>query len=101
MDRGAWWAMVHRVTKSGTRLKQQHALWTFWFSNSRIAKPPWVAFMVVVLCSLEPSSCGPQSYPMPARKSLLSEVDCYRISREMMEVFTSHSAANSAPFCRR
>ena len=22
MDRGAWWATVHRVAKSGTRLKQ-------------------------------------------------------------------------------
>ena len=24
MDRGAWWAVVHRVAKSQTRLKQQH-----------------------------------------------------------------------------
>ena len=25
MDRGAWWATVHRVTKSQTQLKRQHA----------------------------------------------------------------------------
>ena len=24
MDRGAWWAVVHRVTKSWTRLKREH-----------------------------------------------------------------------------
>ena len=26
MDRGAWWATVHGVANSQTRLKQQHAL---------------------------------------------------------------------------
>ena len=25
MDRGAWWVMVHRISKSRTLLKRQHA----------------------------------------------------------------------------
>ena len=27
MDRGAWWATVHRVAQSQTQLKQQHEHW--------------------------------------------------------------------------
>ena len=28
-DRGAWWATVHGVTKSQTRLMPKHAPWTY------------------------------------------------------------------------
>ena len=30
MDRGAWWAIVHGVTKSRTRLSDWHLVWCFW-----------------------------------------------------------------------
>ena len=35
MDRGAWWAMVHRNTKSRTQLKRlsMHASWLSWVNN--------------------------------------------------------------------
>ena len=45
MDRGAWWATVHRVTKSWTRLKQlsMHALIALLFLVLTW-KPPEVLF---------------------------------------------------------
>ena len=39
MDRGAWWAIVHRVIKSGTQLKRPstvHTLCRVWTSDHRI-----------------------------------------------------------------
>ena len=40
MDRGAWWATVHRVTQSWTRLKllSPHALHSVGFSDGSVAK---------------------------------------------------------------
>ena len=41
MDRGAWWATVHRITKSQTRLKQlnMHTLKSYRsFANKQLSK---------------------------------------------------------------
>ena len=39
MDRGAWWATVHRITKSWTRLSDLHTR-TFWGAGGWYATPP-------------------------------------------------------------
>ena len=45
MDRGAWWATVHRVTKSQTRLKQfsTHTLACLYRTSSAL----WIVYMVI------------------------------------------------------
>ena len=35
MDRGAWWATVHRVTKSQTRLKWQHEHYHYTYMENK------------------------------------------------------------------
>ena len=39
MDRGAWWATVHGVTKSQTRLKQRSTCTQEFFQSHSIAPP--------------------------------------------------------------
>ena len=45
MDRGAWQATVHRVTKSWTRLKQLSTQHTYTHTNSKVEQGSVKAFL--------------------------------------------------------
>ena len=53
MDRGAWWATVHRVAKSRTRWSE----WAHWFVHS-VCVCVWHCTVYTVFFRLNPSSVG-------------------------------------------
>ena len=53
MDRGAWWAVVYRFTKSQTQLKQlsMHSRYETQMQDSQVE-----TFMSSIICSFTPTS---------------------------------------------
>ena len=50
MDKGAWWATVHRATQSQTRLKwlSMHRMYTTWLHSEMFSKDFFASFCIVI-----------------------------------------------------
>ena len=95
MDRGAWWATVHRVTKSWTRLK--------WLLTCAHSKP----FLRSAFAPQLPPCCPPRTSVMQcgwgawaSSLLLLSVQEPLYFCREIRTLFTerSHSISGCLPF---
>ena len=65
MDRGAWWAMVHRIAKSWTQLKQ--------FSTHTHPYPH--SHMCVYISPHPTTALTPQSFPEPCKTPVTQKTD--------------------------
>ena len=68
MDRGAWWATVHGVAKSRTRLSDFTSLHQYLKSRYWSVYIKWKCQSVVWLCS--PMVCSPRGHPVHGARIL-------------------------------
>ena len=79
MDRGAWWATVHGVTKSQTQLSSRHGMACFIFVWIKLERINFTAFGILQkgIFNILRASCGyTDSWDITVRKNYIMSLAC-------------------------
>ena len=79
MDRGAWWATVHGVTKSQTQLSSRHGMACFIFVWIKLERINFTAFCILQkgIFNILRASCGyTDSWDITVRKNYIMSLAC-------------------------